>query len=159
MARKVYRALGGHVFLVLLGIAGLAVGLLSVRAETYPTFSDDATLTMLDEATRTELLDRLRAQEEAQLPYGAWVYQVWNAGVPEVPATFDAARFTAGLEALTAPPSYREFVADTQNGGHVQSTVSGATTYSHICPPPVVGSGAERRQHHHLARTRAVLCL
>ena len=59
MARKVYRALGGHVFLVLLGIAGLMVGLLSVRAETYPTFSDDATLTMLDEATRTELLERV----------------------------------------------------------------------------------------------------
>ena len=69
-------------------------------------------LTMLDEATRTELLDRLRAQEEAQLPYGAWVYQVWNAGASEVPATFDSARFTAGLDALTATPSYRELVND-----------------------------------------------
>ena len=113
MARKVYRALGGHVFLVLLGIVGLAVGLLSVRAETYPTFSDDATLTMLDEATRTELLDRLRAQEEAQLPYGAWIYRVWNAGASRVPATFGSTRFTTGLATLSATPSYRELVDDT----------------------------------------------
>ena len=114
MARKVYRALGGHVFLVIVGIIGLMVGLLTVKAETYPTFSDDATLTMLDEATRIELLDRLRAQEETQLPYGAWVYQVWNAGASEMPATFDSARFTAGLEALTSTPSYRDLVAHVQ---------------------------------------------
>ena len=96
-------------------------------------------LTMLDEATRTELLGRLRAQEEVQLPYGAWVYRVWGAGESNVPATFDGARFTAGLNALTATPSYRELVANDQDGGHLQSAVSGATAYSHICPPPRCG--------------------
>ena len=103
-------------------------------------------LTMLDEATRTELLDRLRAQEEAQLPYGVWVYQVWNAGVSELPTAFNSARFTAGLDALTATPSYRELVAeiwgDVQSavpgeeiGGHVPSAVPGATTCTPISDP------------------------
>ena len=96
-------------------------------------------LTMLDEATRTELLDRLRAQEEAQLPYGAWVYQVWNAGASELPATFDSARFTAGLDTLTATPSYRELVADTQDGGHVQSAVPSAEIGGHV-PSAVPGA-------------------
>ena len=116
-------------------------------------------LTMLDEATRTELLARLRAQEEAQLPYGAWVYQVWNAGVSEVPATFDSARFTAGLDALTATPSYQELVADIQDGG---TRSKRRPRRDYVYPDfrsPIVGSIGARRRHHHLARTRAILCL